>query len=408
MFYIFYELLNDVIAMKVPEDIRDDIPLTDDVIYFDNAASCLTPKPVVEAMNDYYLNYRSNVERGVHKLSQKASRKYEEAREKVGNFLNAEEEEIIFVRNTTEALNMIALGWNWGKDAEIITTGIEHHSNLLPWMNIDEVDLKFVETDNEGLIDLNDLENKISSETEMIAASHISNVLGVKQPVKEIGRIAEENNILFAVDGAQSVGHINVDVQDMKADFLAFSGHKGPLGPTGIGGLYVNSEIIENLNPVYLGGGAISDVRLDEYDLAEIPERYEAGTPNIAGTIGLSAAIDYIKNIGIDKVESQDEKLIKYTLEKFEENGIEYYGPKDPEKHKGLVSFNIEGMEPHDVAAYLDEVSNVMTRSGHHCAIPAIRNVINLEDKGTVRTSYHTYNTTNEIDTMINTLKDLI
>lgn len=397
-----------MINMKVPEEVREDIPLTQEVIYFDNAASCLTPKPVVEKIEDYYLNYRSNIERGVHHLSQKASKEYENSRKLVANFLNAEEEEIIFVRNTTEAINYISQGLSWEKGDEIITTEIEHHSNLLPWIKNEKTKIKYVKTNKEGLIDLKDLENKISSKTKMIAVSHISNVLGVKQPVKKIGKIANENDVLFAVDGAQSVGHIEVDVKDIKADFLAFSGHKGPLGPTGIGALYADSKIIEELEPVYLGGGAITDVRLDGYDLEKIPERFEAGTPNISGTIGLGASIEYVEDIGIKNIEEHGKKLVEYTLNRLEDKNIEYYGPKDPDIHKDLVSFNIEGIEPHDVAAYLDEIGNIMTRSGHHCAIPAIRNNLDLEGLGTVRASYHVYNTKEEIDKMIETLEELL
>lgn len=399
--------------MKVPDDVRKDIPLTQEVIYFDNAATSLTPLPVIQAMNEYYLKYRANVHRGVHRLSQRATHEYEKAREKVAKFINAKFEEVIFTKNASESLNLIAWGLEWKKGDKIVTTPYEHHSNLLPWIRVARkygLNLEFIEGDDEGNLDLTDAEKKIKG-AKLVAVQHVSNILGVIHEVEEIGKMAKEEGAIFVVDAAQSVGHMEVDVKKLHADFLAFSGHKGPMGPTGIGVLYINEEFFDVFEPPLIGGGTIEDVSLNEYKLTAPPERYEAGTPNIAGAIGLGAAIDYITKIGLDKIERQEYKLVKRITEGFGDLGIEWYGPRDLKKHAGVVSFNITAphlagfrLHPHDIAAILDE-HNIMIRSGHHCVLPVVKR---LKVQGTARASFHCYNTVEEVEYMLGVLEEVV
>ncbi len=278
--------------MKIPDDIRKDIPLTSEVIYFDNTATSLTPKPVIEAIDEYYLKYRANVHRGgVHRLSQMATHKYEESRKVVADFINAKFEEIVFTKNTSESLNLVALGLEhiFRPGDKIVTTPYEHHSDLLPWQRLAKkkgLRLEFIEGDLEGNLDLADAEERIKG-AKLVAVQHVSNALGVIHEVEELGKMAKEEGAIFVVDAAQSAGHMEVDVKKLHADFLGFSGHKGgPMGgPTGIGGvLYINSEFFDVFEPPLIGGGGtIEDVGLDSYKLAEPPERFEAGTPNIGG-----------------------------------------------------------------------------------------------------------------------------
>ncbi|WP_293255572.1 cysteine desulfurase [Palaeococcus sp. (in: euryarchaeotes)] len=394
--------------MKIPEDVRKDIPLTREVIYFDNTATSLTPIPVIEAMDEYYLKYRANVHRGVHRLSQKATHEYEESREIVAKFIGAKFEEIVFTKNTSESLNMAALGLEgvFKKGDKIVTTPYEHHSDLLPWQRLAErlgLKLEFIEGDDEGNLDLADAEKKIKG-AKLIAVQHVSNALGVIHEVEELGRMAKEEGAIFVVDAAQSVGHMEVDVNKLHADFLAFSGHKGPLGPTGIGVLYIREEFFDTFEPPLIGGGTIEDVSLGEYTLTQPPERYEAGTPNIGGAIGLAAGIKYVEKIGLDKIEKQEHKLVKRTTEGLTELEVPWYGPRDLKKHAGVVSFNVPPLHPHDVAAVLDE-HKIMVRSGHHCALPVMKK---LGINGTVRASFHVYNSLEEVETFLSVMEELV
>ncbi|WP_297478737.1 cysteine desulfurase [Thermococcus sp.] len=393
--------------MKVPDDIRKDIPLTNEVIYFDNTATSLTPKPVIDAMDEYYLRYRANVHRGVHRLSQMATHKYEESRKVVADFINAKFEEIVFTKNTSESLNLVALGLEhlFKPGDKIVTTPYEHHSDLLPWQRLAQkkgLRLEFIEGDNEGNLDLSDAEKKIRG-AKLVAVQHVSNALGVIHEVEELGKLAKEERAIFVVDAAQSAGHMEVDVKKLHADFLAFSGHKGPMGPTGIGVLYINEEFFDVFEPPLIGGGTIEDVDLDGYKLTEPPERFEAGTPNIGGAIGLAAGIKYIERIGIEKIERQERKLVKRSVEGLHELEIQWYGPRNLKKHAGVVSFNVPPLHPHDVAAILDE-NNIMVRSGHHCALPVMKK---LGINGTVRASFHVYNSVEEVETFLGVLEDL-
>lgn len=392
--------------MRIPDDIRKDIPLTQEVIYFDNTATSLTPIPVIEAMDEYYLKYRANVHRGIHRLSQKATHEYENARKVVADFIGAKFEEIVFTKNTSESLNLVALGLEFKKGDKIVTTPYEHHSDLLPWQRVAKkygAKLEIIEGDDEGNLDLADAEKKIKG-AKLVAIQHVSNALGVIHEVEEIGKMVKEEGAIFVVDAAQSIGHMEVDVKKLHADFLAFSGHKGPLGPTGIGVLYVNEEFFDVFEPPLIGGGTIEDVSLDEYKLTAPPERYEAGTPNIGGAIGLAAGIKYIKKIGLDKIEEQEHKLVKRTTEGLDELEIPWYGPRNLKKHAGVVSFNVPPLHPHDVAAILDE-HNIMVRSGHHCALPVMKR---LKINGTVRASFHVYNSIEEVETFLGVLEELV
>ncbi|HDZ36442.1 MAG TPA: cysteine desulfurase [Thermococcus sp.] len=394
--------------MRIPEDVRKDIPLTSEVIYFDNTATSLTPKPVVEAMDEYYLKYRANVHRGVHRLSQMATHRYEESRKIVADFLNAKFEEIVFTKNTSESLNLVALGLEhvFKPGDKIVTTPYEHHSDLLPWQRLAkklDLRLEFIEGDDEGNLDLGDAEKKIKG-AKLVAVQHVSNALGVIHEVEELGKMAKEEGAIFVVDAAQSAGHLEVDVRKMNADFLGLSGHKGPMGPTGIGVLYINEEFFDTFEPPLIGGGTIEDVSLDGYKLAEPPERFEAGTPNIGGAIGLAAGIRYIEKIGIDKIERQEHKLVKRITEGLDELEVPWYGPRDLKKHAGVVSFNVPGLHPHDVAAVLDN-HNIMVRSGHHCALPVMKK---LGINGTVRASFHVYNSLEEVETFLGVMEELV
>ncbi|NJE09762.1 aminotransferase class V-fold PLP-dependent enzyme [Thermococcus sp. MAR1] len=394
--------------MRIPEDVRKDIPLTGEVIYFDNTATSLTPRPVVEAMDEYYLRYRANVHRGIHRLSQMATHRYEESRKIVADFLNARFEEIVFTKNTSESLNLVALGLEhlFKPGDKIVTTPYEHHSDLLPWQRLAKklgLRLEFIEGDNEGNLDLSDAERKIKG-AKLVAVQHVSNALGVIHEVEELGKMAKEEGTIFVVDAAQSAGHMEVDVKKLHADFLAFSGHKGPMGPTGIGVLYINEEFFDTFEPPLIGGGTIEDVELDSYKLTGPPERFEAGTPNIGGAIGLAAGIRYIERIGIDKIERQEHKLVKRITKGLDELEIPWYGPRDLKKHAGVVSFNVPPLHPHDVAAILDE-NNIMVRSGHHCALPVMKK---LGINGTVRASFHVYNSIEEVETFLGVMEELV
>ena len=394
--------------MRIPEDVRKDIPLTSEVIYFDNTATSLTPRPVIRAMDEYYLKYRANVHRGVHRLSQMATHKYEESRKVVADFINAEFEEIVFTKNTSESLNLVALGLEhiFKPGDRIVTTPYEHHSDLLPWQRLAKkkgLRLEFIGGDDEGNLDLSDAERKIKEAT-LVTVQHVSNALGVIHEVEELGKMAKEEGAIFVVDAAQSTGHMEVDVKKLHADFLAFSGHKGPMGPTGIGVLYVNKEFFEAFEPPLIGGGTIEDVDLYGYKLTEPPERFEAGTPNIGGAIGLAAGIQYIQRVGLEEIERQEKKLVKRITEGLDELEVPWYGPRDIKKHAGVVSFNVPPLHPHDVAAILDE-HNIMVRSGHHCALPVMKK---LGINGTVRASFHVYNSVEEVEAFLCVLEELV
>ena len=393
------------------ERIRVDFPiLGSGIIYLDNAASSLTPEPVLEKMLEYYHEYRANVERGVHRLSQRASEEYEEAHRKVAGFIGAKSwRSIIFTRNTSESINIVAQGLRWRRGDKIVTTLLEHHSNYIVWLRAAErfgLEVEVVKPNREGLFGLSDFERAIDDRTRLVAVTRVSNVLGVIVPVEEIAEIAHEHGSLILVDGAQAVPHMETDVRRLRCDFLAFSGHK-MLGPTGIGVLYADPAVIEELEPLCIGGGTIRDVGLEAYELTESPERFEAGTPAIAEAIGLGAAVEYLERLGMKYVEDHDREIswaIREGLMELEK--VEVYGPRDPEHGMSVVSFNVEGLNPHEVALALD-AANIMVRSGHHCALPLVKHLLNRA-QGTVRASTYIYNTLDEAEKLVEAVRKIV
>jgi cysteine desulfurase / selenocysteine lyase len=389
-------------------EIRKDIPMLDEIIYMDAASTTPTPKPVVEAMCDYYYNYNANIGRGAYRTAVKAGNEFEKARSKVARFINSKPEEIIFTKNTTEAINLVAHGLDFKKGDSVVVSNIEHHSNFLPWLNLKKmgVNVKIVKADKYGVVDASDFENAIDDTTKLVSLTHVSNAIGSVQPVYEVGKIAEENNVLYLVDAAQSAGHMKLDVKKLKADFTAFPGHKGLLGPVGTGFLYCGAESMDKLQPENLGGGTVFDVTEDDFKLEEGHARFEGGTQNIAGVIGLGAAVDYISKIGLEKIEKHSRELTSLMFSGI--NNVEnttVYG--NPENIYGIVAFNINGANPHDVAKILDELERICVRSGHHCAIPAIKHTGAYELGGSVRASIHCYNTKEEVQILGDTLKEV-
>lgn len=375
------------------------------LVYLDNAATSQKPLAVIEAVKHYYEYDNSNVHRGVHTLGSRATDAYEGAREKVARFLNAKRsQEIIFTRGTTTALNLVASSYgraNCQADDEIVITPMEHHSNLIPWQQVAKTTgatLKYIPLQEDGSVDLADVENTITEKTKIVAIAHVSNVLGVVNPVKEIAAIAHRKGAIIVIDGAQSAPHMKVDVQDIDADFYAFSGHK-MCAPTGIGVLYGKKALLEKMEPIEFGGEMIDDVGLYESTWKELPWKFEGGTPIIAGAVGLGAAIDFLEGIGLDAIAQHESRLVSYALKRLREvEGLTIYGPAD--RHVGLVTFNLGDVHPHDVATVLDS-KGVAVRAGHHCCQPLMRW---LKASATARASFYLYNTEEEVDALISAL----
>ncbi|MDY9923995.1 cysteine desulfurase [Methanobacterium sp.] len=387
-------------------DVRRDIPLLEDVIYLDAASTTPTPRPVVDAMCDYFYNYNANTGRGAYRLAVKASHKLDEAREKIARFVNSHPDEIIFTKNTTEAINMVAHGLEFEEGDNVVVPNIEHHSNLVPWLNLRSkgVELRVVNADENGVVDPDAVEKAVDENTRLISITHISNSIGSVQPVEEIAKIANKTGALYLVDAAQSAGHISVDVKKLGADFIAFPGHKGLLGPVGTGFLYCTRNAQEKLQPLNLGGGTVDQVTEDDFKLTEAPYCFEAGTQNIAGCIGLGESIDYLKRIGMHKIEKHSQKLTRFMYQEILDlEKVTVYG--SPENIYGIVSFNIDNINPHDLAKILDESISICVRSGFHCAIPSMRHIGAYELGGTVRASIHYYNTREELEILVETLK---
>jgi cysteine desulfurase/selenocysteine lyase len=390
------------------KDIRADIPMLEDIIYLDAARTTPTPKPVVDAMCDYFYNYNANTGRGAYNLAVRSTNEFESSRTKISKFLGSDPSEIIFTKNTTEAINLVANGINFKKGDNIVVPNIEHHSNFIPWLNLKKlgVELKIVKADSNGIIDASDVMDAVNENTKLITTTHVSNAIGSVQPVKEIGEFTEENNILYLVDAAQSAGHMKFNVKDVKADFVSVPGHKGLLGPIGTGFLYCKEESTNEIKPMNYGGGTVIDVTEENFTLEKSPARFEGGTQNIAGVIGLGTAVDYLKNIGMEKIEDHSKKLTKKLYQEIVDiDNTIVYG--SPENIYGIVAFNIDGVNAHDVAKILDEIKNICVRSGHHCAIPAIRHIGAYELGGTVRASVHYYNTHEEIEIFGETLREI-
>jgi cysteine desulfurase/selenocysteine lyase len=390
--------------LHVPR-LREDFPiLRSGIVYLDNAASSLTPEPVLQKMMEFYREYRANVERGIYSLSQRASEEYERARGMVADFIRAESDrEIIMTRNTTEGINLVANKRGWQKGDEIVTTLLEHHSNFIVWLRLRQrygVQVNIVRPTPEGLLDLREFEDAITDHTRLVAIAHVSNVLGTVTPIREIADMAHAHGAHILVDGAQSVPHMPVDVSRLDCDFLAFSGHK-MLGPTGIGCLYVREELLNEMEPLSIGGSTIEDVTADDYKLAPGPMRFEGGTPAIAEAIGLGAAIDYLRGMGLESIAEHEKALSRMIHRGLSSiKGVRLFGAVDWGLRTGIVSFNIADLNPHDVALALDVSGNIMVRSGFHCAMPLIRDILGAPH-GCVRASTYLYNNVEEVERLI-------
>ncbi len=388
--------------------IRKDFPLLKDVIYLDSASTSQTPEPVLEAVLDYYRSYKANVGRGVYRMAQLADQRFRDAHRKAAKFVGASGQEgmTIFTRNTTESINIVARGMSWKKGERIVTTLLEHHSNLLPWMRLREkgVELQVIKPDKTGMIDPADYEKAITKGTRLVAVSQLSNALGTVLPVKEIGKICRERGAALLVDAAQSAPHMPIDVKDIDCDFLCFSGHK-MLAPMGNGVLWIKKE--GEVEPLLVGGGMVADVGEDGYDIKKGYEGFEAGTPDIPAGIGLCAALDYLTRVGVENIHHHEQSLTEKLLEGLAEiEGVVVYGPGPGVRARGgVVSFAVEGLLPHEVALMLDQASNICVRSGHHCCIPLMKH-LGLK-YGTVRASLYLYNTEDEIVKLLATLEQI-
>ncbi|EAF8260130.1 cysteine desulfurase [Listeria monocytogenes] len=396
------------------QKIRADFPILAQEInekplaYLDNAATSQKPKQVIEALTHYYEFDNANVHRGVHTLAARATDAYESARGKVAKFIHAREvAEIIFTRGTTSAINLVVDSYAEATieaGDEIVISYLEHHSNLIPWQQLAKrkgAVLKYIELEEDGTISVEQAKKTIGEKTKIVALAHVSNVLGTITPIKEIAAIAHQFGAVILVDGAQAVPHMEVDVVDLDADFYAFSGHK-MMAPTGIGALYGKRELLDAMEPTEFGGEMIDFVELYDSTWKELPWKFEAGTPIIGGAIALGAAIDYLAEVGLENIQAHEQALASYAIEEMSKiEGITIYGPKDASKRCGLVTFNLEGAHPHDIATILDE-DGVAIRAGHHCAQPLMKW---LDVSSTARASFYIYNTKEEIDALIDGLK---
>lgn len=384
-------------------DYRNDFPLLmqNKIIYIDNAATSQRPQCVIDAEGDFYKNYNANPLRGLYSLSVEATEVYENAREAVRKFIGAEKSnEIIFTRNTTESLNLVAYSYglsNVKKGDEIVVSIMEHHSDLLPWQMVAKTcgaELKFIECAKDGSIDLEKVKELITSRTKIVAMTQVSNVLGREYPVKEIAKLAHEKGAVMVVDGAQSTPHMRVDVTDLGADFFAFSGHK-LLAPMGIGVLYGKEELLEKMPPFLSGGEMIDSVTRTSAVYAELPHKFEAGTVNAAGAAGLKAAIDYIEKVGFDYIGEREIALTSRAIEKMKKiPHVNIIGSENADEHTGIVTFTIDNVHPHDISEIL-AADGIAVRAGHHCAQPLLTH---LGLNSTARASFAFYNTEDEVD----------
>lgn len=402
--------------MSIDEEaIRKDFPILSQKVneerlaYLDNAATAQRPNPVLKKLMNFYQNDNANVHRGVHTLAERATSEYEDVRKRVQNFIHAKSNsEIVFTKGTTDSLNLIAS--TFGEQHihagdEIVISIAEHHSNLVPWQQLaikKHAKLKFIKLTTDGELDLDDASHKITNKTKIVAVNHASNVLGTVSPLKQLVEIAHDHGAVFVGDGAQAVPHFPVNIQDLDVDFYAFSGHK-MMSPMGIGVLYGKQKLLDEMPPYQYGGEMISEVYRDHTIFAEPPYKFEAGTQNVAGAIGLGAAIDYLNQIGLNNVQKHEQELVANLLPRLESmNDVTVYGPKDPKKHSGVVSFNIQGLHPHDVATALD-MDGVAVRAGHHCAEPLMKE---LGIVATARASFYLYNNMDDVDQLVDAIKD--
>ena len=398
------------------ERVREEFPILDREVgdgqrlaYLDNAATSQTPDRVIDAMSDYYRGTNANVHRGIHHLSQEASIAYEEAHDRLAEFIGASggREEMIFTKNTTEGLNLVAYAWGLnelGEGDEVVLTEMEHHSSLVTWQQIAErtdADVRYIEIDDEGRLDMDHARDVIGPDTEMVSVTHVSNTLGTINPIGELADLAHEHDSYIFADGAQAVPHQSVDVEALDVDFYAFSGHK-MCGPTGIGGLYGRKAILEAMEPFMYGGGMVRKVEFEETTWADLPWKYEAGTPLIAEGIALAEAADYLKEIGLDRIDRHERGLVEYALDRLQEfDDIEIYGPPAGER-AGLVSFNLDGVHAHDLASIMND-HGVAIRPGDHCTQP-LHDV--LGTAASARASFYLYNTKDEVDVLVDAIDD--
>lgn len=377
------------------------------LIYFDNASTTQMPQMVIDEVNGYNAEYKSNIHRGSYKISELATKKYEEAREKIAKFINAEAKEIIFVSGTTYGLNSLAyaLGQNLRKKDNVVVTRMEHHSNLIPWQMMSKkygFEVRFIELQTDFNLDIDSAKKVIDKNTKIVSFTHVSNTLGTINPVEELSYLAKKVGAISIIDGAQSVAHMKIDVKKIACDFFVFSGHKIG-GPTGTGIIYGKKERLENLEPFIFGGGMISSVKYNEASWAEIPAKFEAGTPNIAGVIGLGKAVEFLQNIGMEKIEQYEKQLTDYALSSLSKiKQLKIIGPL--KNRAGVISFAIDGIHPHDVATLLDR-ENIAVRSGYHCTEPLMKL---LKVNGTTRVSLWFYNDKKEIDKLVIGIKKVI
>ena len=400
-----------------PSAIKSDFPILNrkinghPLVYLDNAATTQKPKQVIESIVRYYETYNANIHRSVHTLGQEATDLYEESRKTIAQFINSPStDNLIFVRNATEGLNLVAQCWARAylhASDEILVSQMEHHSNLVPWQQIAKVtgcNLKFIPVTQEGTLDLSEIDQLITPKTRLISLAHMSNVLGTINPVKYITKLGRKVGSLVCIDGAQSVPHIETDVQDLDCDFLVFSGHK-MLGPTGIGVIYIKSQILESMEPFLFGGEMVNKVSYEDATWNDLPMKFEAGTPNIADAIGLGEAVKYLSKIGMKTIRDHEIALTKYALDAFKElEEIEIYGPKDTSVRGGIITFNSSDVHPHDIGTALDQLG-IAIRAGHHCAMPLTRK---LGLTATARASFYIYNTEEDIDRLVSGIKNTL
>ena len=380
------------------------------LVYLDNAATSQKPKVVLDALRSYYEDDNSNVHRGIHELSRRATVAYEESRAKVASWVGANEpSEIVWTRGTTEAINLVSSAWgldNVGEGDEILISVLEHHSNIIPWQLLARrtgAVIRYIELDEQGRWILDELPHLLTDRTKIVAISHVSNALGTVNPVKRVAAAAHEVGALVLVDGAQGAVHMKVDVKDLGVDYYAFSGHK-MCGPTGIGALWARRDLLDSMEPYQGGGEMIHFVGRDESSWATVPHKFEAGTPNIAGAIGMGAAIDFLSEVGMDAIAEHEQKLLGYALERMNKvDGICIYGPQSPDEHSALISFTLGDAHPHDISTILDS-EGIAVRAGHHCAQLAMQH---FGISATARASIYLYNTESDIDRLIEGLEQV-
>lgn len=397
--------------------VRSDFPtLSSPLAYFDSVASSLTPRPVIDAMTEYYVSYRANVHRGSYDLSMRASQRFDDALGTIARFLNASTEEIVLTSNTTTAINLVAATLDFAAGDEIVLSNLEHTSNMAPWMRIANkqgVGVKWYNADRNGSFDLDTFRGLLSERTKLVTLAHVTNILGNRLPVEEIGAICRERGILFLIDAAQSAPHLKLDVTKLNCDFLAFSGHK-MLGPTGVGVLYIRREHAVSLVPGVLGGGTIDTTAcaaptldgcvLSDCSFTSLPDKWQAGTPPIAEAIGLAAAIDYLTTLGYEQVAAHEQQLMHRLCNGLSAlDGVELYGPPDPADRVAVVSFNVTGRDFTEVGQLLNDRYGIAVRAGQHCALNYFFNELREEDgrAGNVRASLYVYNTAHEVDRLI-------